>query len=164
MYGGKGTSELVGYVDSDFAGDQDSRKSTTGYVFLLSGIAVSWGSKKQQPVATSTVETEYIAASQAIKEGIWLGSLLSELGVEVETVKLFCDNMGCITNLENHVLSKYTKHISVCYHHAREKVAWGQVSRLYVPIEYNLVDLLTKPLTNTLLVSHKQSMGVGRIE
>jgi hypothetical protein len=163
VYGGKGRIELTGYVDSDFAGDLDTRKSTTGYVFLLNGSAVSWGSKKQQSVATSTVEAEYIAASQAIKEAVWLGSLLSELGVEVNTVKLYCDNMGCITNLKNHVLSKYTKHISVCYHHAREKVAWGQVSPLYVNTEENLADLFTKPLSGPSFVKHKQNMGVGRL-
>ena len=74
VYEGTGQQTLEGYVDSDFAGDMDTRKSTTGFVFILNGGAISWGSKKQQSVATSTVEAEYIAASHAIKEGVWLGS------------------------------------------------------------------------------------------
>jgi hypothetical protein len=163
IYGGKGKSELIGYVDSDFAGDQDTRKSTTGYTFQLNGSTVSWGSRKQQSVATSTVEAEYIAASVAIKEGIWLGSLLTELGYPVSNVKLMCHNMGCITNLKNHVLSKYTKHISVCYHQAREKVLWGQISPVYVRTDENLADLFTKPLPAPVFLKHRSNLGIGRM-
>jgi hypothetical protein len=140
VYGGTWQQTLEGYVDSDFAGDMDTRKSTTGFVFMLNGGPVSWGSKKQQSVATSTVEAEYIAASHAIKEGVWLGRLLGELGRVVTGVKLMMDNMGCIANLQNHVLSKYTKHISVCYHQAREKVAWGQILPEYVATDENVAD------------------------
>jgi hypothetical protein len=70
VYGGTGQQTHEGYVDSDFAGDMDTRKSTTGFVFMLNGGVISWGSKKQKSVATSTVEAEYIAASHAIKEGV----------------------------------------------------------------------------------------------
>ena len=114
-------------------------------------------------MATSTVEAEYIAASVAIKEGIWLGSLLTELGYPVSNVKLMCDNMGCITNLKNHVLSKYTKHISVCYHQAREKVLWGQISPVYVRTDENLADLFTKPLPAPVFLKHRSNLGVGRM-
>jgi hypothetical protein len=161
IYGGKGKQDLVGYVDSDFAGDVDSRKSTTGFVFMVNGGAVSWGSKKQQSVATSTVEAEYIAASHAIKEGVWLGGLLEELGVPVSGIELKMDNMGCIANLQNHVLSKYTKHISVCYHQAREKVAWGQISPVYVNTEDNVADIFTKPLASPAFLKHRDSMRIG---
>jgi hypothetical protein len=161
IYGGKGKQDLTGFVDSDFAGDVDSRKSTTGFVFMLNGGAVSWGSKKQQSVATSTVEAEFIAASHAIKEGVWLGSLLEELGKSVAGVELRMDNMGCIANLQNHVLSKYTKHISVCYHQAREKVAWGQVTPVYVNTESNVADIFTKPLPSPAFLKHRDSLRIG---
>lgn len=161
VYGVKGKSELMGYVDSDFAGDLDTRKSTTGFVYLLNGSAVSWGSKKQQSVATSTVEAEFIAASHAIKEGVWLGSLLEELGYGLKRVQLMMDNMGCIANLQNHVLSKYTKHISVCYHQAREKVMWGQISPVYVNTEHNLADMFTKPLVYATFLRHRENLGMG---
>ena len=161
VYGAVGNSELLGYVDSDFAGDLDTRKTTTGFVYMLNGSAVSWGSKKQQSVATSTVEAEYIAASHAIKEGVWLGSLLEELGHGLTRVQLMMDNMGCIANLQNHVLSKYTKHISVCYHQAREKVMWGQITPVYVHTEKNLADVFTKPLGCTSFMRHRDGLGLG---
>jgi hypothetical protein len=139
----------------------DPHKSTTGYVFTVSGEAVSWGSKKQQPVATSTVEAEYIATSHAIREGVWLGSLLEELGQQVSKVELNMDNMGCIATLQNHVLSKYTKHISVCYHQAREKVAWGQISPVYVNTDDNVADLFTKPLSGPSFLKHRDNLRIG---
>jgi hypothetical protein len=104
---------VSGYEMFPDLGDLVPHKSTTctGFVFMLNGGAVSWGSKKQQSVATSNVQAEFIAASHAIKEGVWLGSLLEELGKSVSGVELKMDNMGCIAKLQNHVLSKYTKHI-----------------------------------------------------
>jgi hypothetical protein len=154
---------LAGFVDSDFAGDVVSRKSNTGFVFMLNGGAVSWGSKKQQSVATSTVEAEFIAASHAIKEGVWLGSLLKELGQSVSGVELRMDITGCIANLQNNVLSKYTKHISVCYHQAREKVAWGQITPVYVHVntEDNVADIFTKPLPNPSFLKQRDSLSVA---
>jgi hypothetical protein len=128
---------------------------------MLNGGAVSWGSKKQQSVATSTIEAEFIAASHAIKEGVWLGSLLEEMGRSVSGVELRMDNMGCIANLQNHVLSKYTKHISVCYHQAREKVAWGQIIPVYVNTEDNVADIFTKPLASPSFLKHRDSLRIG---
>ena len=90
-YGG---SEFTvrGYVDSDFAGDLDKRKSTTGYVFTIAGGAVSWISKLQTVVALSTTEAEYMAATQACKEAIWIKRLMEELRHKQEKIILFCDN------------------------------------------------------------------------
>jgi histone deacetylase 1/2 len=161
VYGSHSEEELVGYVDSDFAGDLDTRKSTTGYLFLYHGAVISWCSKKQTSVATSTVEAEYIAASQAVKEAMWLGSLLGELGIKISSIKLYCDNLGCITNMKNHVVSKYTKHISVSYHHVREKVAWGQIIPLYVPSEENIADMFTKPLSAKVFQGHRARLGIS---
>jgi hypothetical protein len=72
-YANSGENELVGYVDADFAGDLDGRKSTTGFVIILNGSTVSWCRKKQSSVATSTVEAEFVAASAALKEVLWIG-------------------------------------------------------------------------------------------
>jgi hypothetical protein len=72
---------LVGYVDSDYAGDLDKRRSTTGYVFTLAGGPVSWRSTLQTTVALSTTEAEYMAVADAIKNAIWLHGLVEDLGI-----------------------------------------------------------------------------------
>nr|GEW95285.1 Gag-Pol polyprotein [Tanacetum cinerariifolium] len=87
---------VKGYVDSDYAGDIDGGKSTTGYVFALCGKIVSWVSKLQSVVAMSTTEAEYVAAAQASKEVVWLKMLLEELGHEQEKITLFCDNQSAL--------------------------------------------------------------------
>ncbi|GKB26309.1 retrovirus-related pol polyprotein from transposon TNT 1-94, partial [Tanacetum coccineum] len=87
---------VTGYVDSDYAGDLDGSKSTTGYVFTLFGGTVSWVSKLQSVVAMSTTEAEYVVAAQASKEAVWLKMLLEELGHKQEKITLFCDNQSAL--------------------------------------------------------------------
>ena len=74
--------ELIGYCDADWAGDNEDRRSTTGYIFTLAGGPVSWMSKKQQTVALSTCEAEYMAMSEATKEALWMQRLLNKMGFE----------------------------------------------------------------------------------
>ncbi|KAL3833987.1 hypothetical protein ACJIZ3_008723 [Penstemon smallii] len=105
-----------GYVDSDFAGDLDKSKSTTGYVFTLAGGAVSWVSKLQSIVATSTTEEEYATATQASKKVIWLQMLLEELGHKQEKIALFCDSQSALHLAKNPTFHPKTKHIRVQYH------------------------------------------------
>ncbi|GJR12854.1 retrovirus-related pol polyprotein from transposon TNT 1-94 [Tanacetum coccineum] len=94
-YGESGLT-VKGYVDSDYAGDLDGSKSTTGYVFTLSDRIVSWVSKLQSVVAMSTMEAEYVAAAQTSKEAVWLKMLLEELGHEQDNITLFCDNQSTL--------------------------------------------------------------------
>jgi hypothetical protein len=95
---GGGTSPLEGYVDADYAGDLDMRASTTGFLFQFYGGSVVWGSKKQSATATSTVESEFRAASHAVKEAIWLRGFLEEIHVDVWKPPLFIDKSGCVRN------------------------------------------------------------------
>ena len=95
VYKKSGDCRLIGYCDSDWAGDKQDYKSTTGYTFMLSGAAVSWNSKKQPTVAKSTTEAEYMALSVAAAEAIWLKGLLLELMPSApDLVKIYCDNKG----------------------------------------------------------------------
>ena len=98
MFGKQETSsdKLVGYVDVDFAGSIDIRKSLIGYVFTLFGTAISWKSMLQSMVALSTTKAEYIAVTEAIKEAIWLQGMLGELGVHQQKVTMLCDNQSTI--------------------------------------------------------------------
>lgn len=159
--GGNGP-ELEGYVDADYAGDLDHRYSTTGYVLSVYGSAVVWGSKKQSSVATSTVQAEFMAAGHIVKEANWLRGFLEEIGAAPWRVKIFCDNQGCISNLRNPLYSKFTKHVAVSFHYAREAMAMGQVDILYVESARNVADIMTKPLAKPVFVGHRDSLGLRR--
>ncbi len=112
---------LIGYSDADYAGDCDTRRSTSGFVFVLNGAAVTWASRRQPIVALSTMESEYIAASDPSREVIWLRRLLHELGIEqTNPTPLLCDNESAISLTRNPESHKRSKHIDVRYHFIRE--------------------------------------------
>ncbi|RVW18166.1 Retrovirus-related Pol polyprotein from transposon TNT 1-94 [Vitis vinifera] len=120
----------IGYTDSDFQSDQDSRKSTSGNVFVLGGGAISWRSIKQTCVADSTMEAEYVAASEAAKEAVWLRNFLLDLGVvpSVQSpITLYCDNSGAVANSKEPRSHKRAKHIERKYHLIRDIVQRGDV-------------------------------------
>ena len=146
---GGNASGLVGYCDADYAGDRDTRRSTTGYVFILNGGAISWSSKRQATVAASTTEAEYVAAAQAVKEALWLRNLLADLDLAQDggTITIYADNQSAIKLLKNPVVSMRSKHIDVVYHFARERVARKEVKFEYVKTEHMLADMLTKPVS-----------------
>jgi Reverse transcriptase (RNA-dependent DNA polymerase) len=146
---GASPAVLHGFCDADYGRCIDTRKSTTGYVFTIAGGAVSWSSKKQPTVAASTTEAEYMAASAAVKEALWLRKLLADLGVPVATVLMSCDSTGALTLVDKPVLSERSKHIDVHHHFVRERVALGQVAFRYVHTSANPADMLTKPLGPT---------------
>ena len=138
---------LKAYSDSDWAGDQDDRHSTSGYVSVLSGGAVNWLSKKQASVALSTAEAEYIALSAATQEVIWLRRLLEDFGVNMSlSTEVLEDNQGAIAISKNPVRHNRTKHIDIRYHFIREAVEDGTVRLTYCPTKDMVADILTKPL------------------
>lgn len=88
-------SETLGYCDSDYGGDVDDRESTSGYIFIKNGAAISWQTKKQAAVAQSTAEAEFTSLGFAVKEALWLGMLNHEIfGAKFNPVQMFCDNKG----------------------------------------------------------------------
>lgn len=138
---------LTGYCDADWAGDKDTRRSTTAYIFKLDGGCISWSSRLQPTVALSTAEAEYMAACAAVQEAMYLRQLLSDLGWSMDgPIKIKEDNQGCIALSENPVHHKRTKHIDIKYHFVREKVLSGEIVLEHVATEHQLADLLTKPL------------------
>jgi hypothetical protein len=161
VLGGKST-ELEGFIDADYAGDQDHRFSTTGFVLTVFGGGVVWDSKKQSVVATSNVQAEFMAASTVVKEATWLRGFLEEIGVLPWIVKIHCDNQGCISHLKNPVFSKHTKHIAVSFHFAREAIALGQVDFKYIESPRNVADIFTKPLTRQVFQGHRDSLGLAK--
>jgi len=119
---------VQGYVDADWAGDIDARRSTTGFVFTLNGGPISWTSKRQPTVATSMAEAEYVAAAMATKEAMWLRKILSGLGVDGDAVPMGEDNQACLALVNNPEATGRTKHVDVAYHMVRDYVARGEVA------------------------------------
>jgi hypothetical protein len=151
VLGGTG-GELQGYVDSDHAGDKDTRRSTTGYIFYLFGGPISWNCKTQPTVALSSTEAEYMALSSSAQEAIWLIGILNSLGINNhETVTLFCDNQGSIKLAKNPTNHSRTKHIDIRHHFIREAVDSKKIQLEYINTKENLADMLTKPLGNISL-------------
>jgi hypothetical protein len=143
---------LVGFSDSDWAGDVDTRRSVTAYVYQIAGGAVSWASRLQSTVALSSTEAEYMALCAAAQEGIQLRQLLADLGFKQEgPTVIFDDNQGCVALAQNARGGKRTKHIDVRYHFVRERIECGELKVVYVSTEHQLADLLTKALERVKL-------------
>jgi hypothetical protein len=109
---------LHGYIDADWTSDVNDHKSTSGFVFMLAGGAISWSSKKQGAVALSSCESKYIASTHAAKEAIWLRQLLSDLSYGIQLPTPLCiNNQSAITIAKNPEFHDCTKHIDICYHY-----------------------------------------------
>lgn len=137
---------LVGYTDSDMAGDIDSRKSTSGYLIKLAGGAVAWQSRLQRCVALSTTEAEFIAITEACKELLWLRKFLQELGFVQDKYLLFCDSQSAIHLGKNSTFHSRSKHIDVRYHWIRDVLDAGLLELAKVHTDDNGADMMTKAL------------------
>jgi hypothetical protein len=158
---GNGALELIGYSDSDHAGDLDDRISTSGVVFFLSGNLITWSSQKQKGVATSSCEAEYVAAGAGATQGVWLSRLVADLtGREPAKFRLFVDNQSAIALSKNPVHHDRSKHIDVKHHHIRRYVAEGKLDVDHVRTDGQLADVLTKALGRTRFVELWEKLGV----
>ena len=155
---------LVGYSDSDFAGDVEDRKSTTGIGYFLGSSLVTWASQKQRIVALSSCEAEYVAVAAAACQGIWLNRLIADmLGTKEMTVKLLMDNMSAIALSKNPVHHDRSKHIDTRYHFLRECIEEGKVEVDHVGTEEQLADLFTKALGRVKFVEQRSALGVVEV-
>jgi hypothetical protein len=153
--------ELQGWVDADWGGCHDTRRSTTGHIFMLGDSAIVWTSRRQATVASSTVEAEYVAVSEAARETVWLRGLLGELGISLkDATPLWCDNQGAIRLARNPGTHRRTKHIDIRWHLIRELVADGVVRLGYVPTASQVADILTKALMRAPHQSLRASLGL----
>ncbi|XP_040364466.1 secreted RxLR effector protein 161-like [Rosa chinensis] len=137
---------VAGFVDSDYAGDLDKRRSTIGYVFTCGGGPVSWKATLQAVAALSTTEAEYMALTEASKEAIWLNGLANEFGIHQQGVVVKCDSQSAIHLAKNQVFHARTKHIDVRYHRIRDWVGSGNIFVEKVHTNDNAADCLTKPV------------------
>ncbi|KAI9157593.1 hypothetical protein LWI28_024839 [Acer negundo] len=153
----------VGYTDSDFQSDSDSRKSTSGAVFTIGEGAVIWRSIKQSCIADSTMEAEYVVACEAAKEAVWLRQFL--IGLEVvpsvnKQITIYCDNSGAVANSKEPRSHKRGKHIERKYHLLREIVQRGDVTITKIVSAENLADPFTKALPQKSFDGHPENMGL----
>ena len=158
VFGGKFGIEV--FCDADFAGDIDTRRSTTGYMLKIAGGCVSWASRVQPTVALSTMEAEYMAAAEAVKEVIWCRKLLEELTVqEMDEITINCDNQSCMKLIANPVHHRRSKHIDIKFHFLREHVSTKTVKFIYCSTENMFADILTKAVS--FKKHEKCSKGMG---
>ena len=152
--------DLVGYTDADGA-TQEHRRAISGHAFLIDGGAVSWSSRKQELVTLSTAEAEYVAATHAAKEALWLRKLVRELFPSFTApTPLYCDNQAAIRLIEDDNYHARTKHIDVRYHFIRHTVQSGALDMIYCPTEEMVADMLTKALPKWKTFFHNSTLGL----
>ncbi|XP_019179616.1 PREDICTED: uncharacterized protein LOC109174842 [Ipomoea nil] len=159
-YPKEGSFDLVGYSDADFAGCRIDRKSTSGTCQFLGGRLVSWFSKKQHSIATSTAEAEYIAAGSCCAQILWMTHQLKDYGINAREVSIKCDNTSAIAITHNPVLHSRTKHIDIKYHFIRDHVERKDISLEYVNTGDQLADILTKPLSEARFSTLRHEIGM----
>jgi hypothetical protein len=158
-------AQLLGFGDSDFAGDVDDRKSTTGVLYCLGDSPITWHSSKQKVVALSTCEAEYVAAGSGACQGVWLARLLKELvGSELRAPVLKVDNKSAIDLSKNPVHHDRSKHIEVKFHYIRECVEGGKIVLEQISTRDQLADIMTKPLGRVLFQELRDRVGVVNIK
>ena len=158
-YGGV-AKELAGYADADGSMAED-RKAISGYAFMVNGGAVSWSAKRQQIISLSTTESEYIAATYAAKEALWLRQLILQLfGITLDATTLFSDNQSAIALTKEHQYHARTKHIDVRFHFIRWIVEEGKVRLIYCPTEEMVADILTKALPSAKVKHFARELGL----
>lgn len=161
FYPNRGREELIGYMDSDYAGDQDDRKSTSGYVFLMNSGAISWSSKKQPIVTVSTTEAEFIAAASSACQVVWLRRILKNLNqVQSSPTVVYCDNISAIKLSKNPVMHGRSKHMDVRFHFLRNLVRDGVVELIQCSTQDQVADVLTKPLKLDVFLKMRGLLGV----
>ncbi|KAJ9535097.1 hypothetical protein OSB04_un001824 [Centaurea solstitialis] len=155
------------YSDACFQTDRDDFRSQLGYIFTLNGGTISCKSSKQDTIADSTTEAEYIATSDAAKEAVWLRNFLLDLRVVASVsrpIDIFCDNSGAVAQAKEPREHHKSRHVLRKYHLIREIIGRGDVRICKIPTEENVADLLTKPLARVKHEAHANSIGMQYLD
>ena len=144
--GSTGGFDIEGYVDASWKSEPDSGRSVSGYVVKVMGAPVSWYSKKQDRVATSTEVAELLAMSAIVKEIEWMKILLEELGMEKVCAKIHCDNKGAVVVAQHPTNHSKVKHLEVSYFYVRECLEKKWLAVEWIEGTQQVADIFTKPL------------------
>ncbi|CAJ2660326.1 unnamed protein product [Trifolium pratense] len=154
--------QLSAWTDSDYAGDLDDRKSTSGYLFMLGSGAISWSSRKQPIVTLSTTEAEFVAAASCSCQCVWLGNVLKHLRIsQKNTTIINCDNSSSIKLSKNPILHGRCKHIDVRFHFLRDLAKDGIIELVHCRTQDQLADIMTKPLKLDTFCDLRSKMGMA---
>lgn len=156
---------VLGYSDSDFAGDLNDRKSTSAFLFLFNWSAISWRSKKRTIVARSTMEAEYIAMSFAVRQALWMKSVIHDLKCtlisELTTVNIKTDNQQVIDLSYNEIISEKSKYIDVKCHLVRDHLISVTINSSHVPSCEMIADTMTNGVKKIKLCYLREAIGVS---
>lgn len=150
---------LISYSDADFAGCRIDRKSTSGTCHFLGSSLVSWASKKQNSVALSTTEAEYIAAGSCCAQVLWMKQTLEDYRLKFENTPIKCDNTSAICLSKNPIQHSRTKHIEVRHHFLRDHIEKGDIILEFIGTEHQLADIFTKPLAKDRFCEIRRNLG-----
>jgi hypothetical protein len=160
-YSPTSSNDFETFVDADHGGDKDSGKSTTGYALRVGSGVTSWSSKRQSIVALSTTEAEYVAATSAGAESIWMEQLLDELGYPMTNAPtLHMDNQSALSVAKNPEHHGRMKHLDLRFFWLQEAIDTEQLQVQYLPTSDMPADILTKALPRVLVEQHRQSLGL----
>jgi hypothetical protein len=152
---------VFAFSDANWAEDPTDRKSNTGYLVSANGGAASWCCRKQDCIAQSSCESEYVALNETCKEIVYLIGVCNGLDLKINLpVIIKTDSQSCISMIANEKFSQRNKHIDLKYLYIRDQVAKGIVKLEYVPTDINVADLMTKPLGSVKLSSLRRLAGL----
>jgi hypothetical protein len=157
---GQRQARVEGYCDSDFAGDIETRRSRSGYIFMFGGGAFAWNSKLQTTVATSTAGAEYVAGAAAAKMALYVQKLMADFAQDREVIQIKIDNQGALMMINAGIDTPRTKHISVAYHFVRESCLRQEIEFVACKTGDQAADFMTKSLGRQMLNRCKLLAGM----
>ena len=151
---------LIRYSNSDFTGSKTDRKSTSDTCQFIGSAIVSWHNEKQNSVALSTAETEYISVGSCCAQILWMKQQLSDYGIILDHIPIKCDNIRTINISKNSVLHSRTMHIEIRHHFLRDHVLKGEYVLEFVDTKNQLTDIFTKPLPKDSFYTIRRELGL----
>nr|GFA64807.1 retrotransposon protein, putative, Ty1-copia subclass [Tanacetum cinerariifolium] len=163
VYGGKPYTKLdvTSFCDASWQCDKDDTKSQTGYVFVVNRGAVDWKSKKRTTIAMHSAQAEYVAASEAATEAVWIRKFVGDLGVMPsinEPINMYCDSSAAIIFANEPRIMKGARHFLRRYHYVRDQVETGEIKLIKVHTDDNLADPFTKVLPGGMVIDHAKGI------